>query len=68
MRTKYDGLKKEIKKKKALERAELYKTGGGNPNKIIFKDYEQRLLSILCHVEGLASVNDSDIGELASFI
>ncbi|KAK5648033.1 hypothetical protein RI129_002925 [Pyrocoelia pectoralis] len=61
LKTKYEGLKKELRKKKAIEKQELFKTGGGEPVKTTFTDWEEKLLiliSITC--EGLAPINDCD--------
>lgn len=47
LKTKYDGLKKALKKKKAANQSEVYKTGGGARIITPYTDYEEKLLSIL---------------------
>lgn len=61
LRSKYDSLKKEVKKKVNKNKAENLKTGGGVPDYIIFDDMETKLLEILSlSISGLSNKFDSD--------
>lgn len=61
LKTKYDGIKKNLRKKMAEERRQLYATGGGPQKIITFEDFEEKLMPILrVNIEGLPSVGDSD--------
>lgn len=61
LKTKYDGLKKALKKKKAANQSEVYKTGGGARIITPYTDYEEKLLSILgLQICGLAEVGYSN--------
>lgn len=62
LRTKYDMIKKDIKKKFAAHKQQLYKTGGGEYTNIVFTPTEEKLLAILSlAVEGLPARNDCDV-------
>lgn len=62
LRTKYETIKRNIKKKKANNKCEIYKTGGGAANTMPYTDYEEKILPIILeNVEGVGnSINDSD--------
>lgn len=61
LKMKYDGLKKQLKKKVAEQKRQLYGTGGGPMVGIKLEDYEEKLYSIMkLNVEGLPSRGDSD--------
>ena len=61
LRPKYDGLKKDLKKKVTKNKAETMKTGEGKPDYIIIDGPEKELLEILSlSVHGLLSIVDSD--------
>lgn len=64
IRLKYDCLKRDLKKKVATNRLEVYKTGGGQAQILNLNDYEEKLLQLIkFSVEGLTSRHDSDAGE-----
>lgn len=65
----YENQKKEIKKKKAEEKIEIFKTGGGPPATIVIdseKDTDEVLASIINNktIHGLDSQFDSDCNEV----
>ncbi|KAG5890784.1 hypothetical protein JTB14_007178 [Gonioctena quinquepunctata] len=61
LKLKYDGLKKELKKKVNKNKAETMKTGGGHPDYIVIDGPEKELLEVLSlSVHGLPSTVDSD--------
>ncbi|KAB0799453.1 hypothetical protein PPYR_07333 [Photinus pyralis] len=61
LKTKYECLKKDIKKKVALQKQSLYQTGGGASKDIIFTPTEEILISIITFsIQGLSSRSDCD--------
>lgn len=61
LRAKYDGLKKDLKKKVNKNKAETCKTGGGKPEYITIEGPEKDLLEVLSlSISGLPSEFDSD--------
>ncbi|XP_031327766.1 uncharacterized protein LOC116169288 isoform X3 [Photinus pyralis] len=63
LKTKYECLKKDIKKKVALQKQSLYQTGGGASKDIIFTPTEEILISIITFsIQGLSSRSDCDQG------
>lgn len=61
LKTKYECLKKEVRKKRALQQQEIYRTGGGEGKPIVFTPTEDKLLSLmLLGVDGMPSRNDDD--------
>lgn len=61
LKQKYEGLKKELKKKIRKNKEETYKTGGGIPNYEPINDLEKKLLEIIStQVHGLWNSIDSD--------
>ncbi|KAG5891772.1 hypothetical protein JTB14_006960 [Gonioctena quinquepunctata] len=61
LKLKYDGLKRELKKKVNKNKAETMKTGGGHPDYIVIDGPEKELLEVLSlSVHGLPSTVDSD--------
>lgn len=61
LKIKYEGLKRSLKKKKAANKTEIYKTGGGPVETTPYTDFEEKLLSILLlSIEGLSPFDDSD--------
>ncbi|KAB0790385.1 hypothetical protein PPYR_15249 [Photinus pyralis] len=61
LRLKYDCLKREIKAKKAKNKLEIYKTGGGKPEGTPYTDYEEKILDVITlSLEGLPCRHDSD--------
>lgn len=62
LKSKYDALKRDTRKKAALIRAEHYKTGGGSSSAPILTSAEEKLKDmILLSVDGTESVFDSDL-------
>lgn len=66
LKTKYEAIKRNLRKKIASNNFEKYKkTGGGFAQPIHFSDYEMILMPLLSiNVEGLPSLCDSDKGIL----
>ncbi|XP_023311269.1 uncharacterized protein LOC111691949 [Anoplophora glabripennis] len=61
LKTKYEGLKRLVRKKHAKNKYEQYWTGGGTFTFIPYTDYEEKLLGIIAiSVEGLPSIHDGD--------
>lgn len=61
LRHKYEGTKKELKKKVNKNKSETMKTGGGVPDFIKIHGPEKDLLEVLSlSISGLPSVYDSD--------
>ena len=60
LKLKYEGLKKSTKKKMALNRQQLYKTGGGAQDQIPYTPIEEIILGMSSNIGGLESRNDSD--------
>lgn len=64
LKTKYESIKRNIKKKRANNKCELYKTGGGVANTLSYTEYEKKLMSIMIeNIDGIGSINDSDNGK-----
>ncbi|KAK4887492.1 hypothetical protein RN001_003763 [Aquatica leii] len=63
LKIKYEGIKRDLKKKDAQRRHEVFKTGGGNCEIPKLHDYEEKLQAILgISVGGLPPTNDNDQG------
>lgn len=60
LKLKYEGVKKALKKKVAINRQELYKTGGGAHSQIPYSDVENQILAMASNVDGLHNRHDSD--------
>lgn len=61
MKTKYEDMKKNLKKKLSRNKAETFKTGGGAPKIQQLTSAEEMLLSFLpSTIQGLPSIFDSD--------
>ncbi|XP_017468243.1 PREDICTED: myb/SANT-like DNA-binding domain-containing protein 4 isoform X2 [Rhagoletis zephyria] len=60
LKLKYEGMKKSLKKKVAINRQELYKTGGGAHSQIPYSSVENRILSMSSNIDGLENRHDSD--------
>lgn len=61
LKLKYENIKRDLKKKEAENKKELYRTGGGPKKHKDLTDYEEKLLAIIkISVEGLDSRNDCD--------
>ncbi|CAG9130995.1 unnamed protein product [Plutella xylostella] len=61
LKTKYEGLKRETRKKSACIRAETYRTGGGTSTAVPLTDTELKIKDmILLSVDGMKSDFDSD--------
>lgn len=62
LKIKYDGLKRQTRKKSSAIRGELYKTGGGTGNAPPLDRVEEKIKDmIFLSVEGMDAVFDSDI-------
>ncbi|KYM96690.1 UPF0439 protein C9orf30 like protein [Cyphomyrmex costatus] len=61
VKTKYEDIKKNLKKKLSKNKAAMFKTGGGTPKIQDLTSAEEMLLSILpSTIQGLPSIFDSD--------
>lgn len=57
----YEGIKKNLKKKYAANKFEIYKTGGGEAATVEYTSFELKLISILSiNIKGLMCNVDSD--------
>ncbi|KAK4882430.1 hypothetical protein RN001_005749 [Aquatica leii] len=61
LKIKYDSIKKDLRKKKAANRQQIFITGGGTPDLTPLTTWEEKLLEIiLLSCEGLPATNDCD--------
>lgn len=60
LKLKYEGIKKNTKKKSSLQRQEMYKTGGGPSKAPEFSEIDEKVLSICSNITGLEPRHDSD--------
>lgn len=61
LKAKYEGIKKDLRKKVAKNKSETFKTGGGIPNIKPLTPYEELIYNIITlSVEGLPSRFDDD--------
>ncbi|KAK4877005.1 hypothetical protein RN001_009511 [Aquatica leii] len=64
LKIKYDGIKKDLRKKKAANRQQIFITGGGTSDLTPLTTWEEKLLEIiLLSCEGLPATNDCDTGD-----
>ncbi len=61
LKTKYEGVKKDLRKKVAKNKQEIFKTGGGAPNITPLTPYEELIFNLITlSVEGLPCRYDDD--------
>ncbi|KAK4885597.1 hypothetical protein RN001_001868 [Aquatica leii] len=65
LKIKYDSIKKDLRKKKAANRQQIFITGGGTSDLTPLTTWEEKLLEIiLLSCEGLPATNDCDTGKM----